>query len=209
MKYSKIIAFLFFAIYCQGQESEEVKKWVLGGNLSYFNSVLDQGDDDDDSERRFSWTPYLGYQLNNKWLIGVQMRFGWSESDREFLLLNSILRQNITSNIYGIGVFSRYHLATGEKWAIFIQPSYLTTLSSATYTTNGDESESDILSMNISASLGGYYNLSKNWRLTINMGNAYYENQREEFANGNEVFNQFSGIDMSLSNLRFGLEMLF
>lgn len=186
-------------------------KWVLGGALSLENFAAtssDGSDDTEDSQFRFNWNAHLGKHISEKWLIGAQWGITSSNSTREIIFLGDVTEIERSSRLFNFGVFARYHFASGQKWGTYIEPGYLYSTGSQTEEIDGQEDEVDSRANSINLTLGGFYHLDPNWRLTLNIGGPYFRSSTLEDDAG-DFTATIIGLDMSMTNIAFGMELLF
>ena len=224
-------------VYSQSTENNsatnsQLNKFLLGGNVSLVSnssnenlSTILTGDAFQSTFSSFTLSPYLGYQLNSNWIIGLELFYGTSNSE---LANGNTIQSESNSSRLDYGLFARYFFYTDSRLSAFLQPAV------GLFNTNSDftnfnvvERSSDGISLRLG--LGLNYNLSSRWRLISTISFLSYERRTETVLSDpsnplppvsipnpdppvlrqtKEDFTNFNA-RLSLSNINFGVEFLF
>jgi len=175
--------FLFFLIFtllyidCSAQEQEVTKqnKFVIGLR-GYFDSI------DENVENRlneitneientyFNIGPYIGWRLNNKWLLGIETNF-YKEKSKE-----TREPKDVELSSYSFGVFGRYERNLCKNLNLYIK-NFLT-IGSSNYSFNDTYflTTMDYNSFAIGFSPGLVYSFNKRLNFLLGLGGISYVN---------------------------------
>ncbi len=201
------------------QEESARRAWILGGSVGYNRSNTELIRTVSGTEVRpkrtdnsFSFSPYFGKELNEKWMLGLALSLGNYGTD-ELLLknenVNELIRRNSSNRSLGFNVFSRYIFNPQQRFNVFLSPSL------GFYNIKQEEfynNESRLLpnSNRYFVNLGGgaFYNFNARLRGLVNFGNFgyYFERSKVPQTQSRANSNGFSS-DLGLSSLSLGLEL--
>ncbi|MFT5166169.1 MAG: opacity protein-like surface antigen [Saprospiraceae bacterium] len=160
----------------------------------------------------FSISPYIGKELNQNWLLGIELdyRIGNYKAEDTFVFgqLNTVDFER-KSNQIGIGIIIRYILNPEDQFNFYLQPYVEYNI------LNEEESQDSNVTQEekanyIELGIGGgiLYNINDTWRATIRIGGLNYVNGSWEIVD-TDTGNDFSsfGTNLNFSSIRFGIEM--
>jgi len=161
----------------------------------------------------YSLNPTFGYQINNHWIIGIDLLLTHrtSEIDNTF---NGIFVQTLSNN--SVGGFMRYIINPENNFQAYISPFYRKSNAKSTFSFNDlsiDESISEESSHNFGLSIGAQYQINQWLRIHTNIGGLRYAfgsrvSDELNFEPVDVDFNSF-GLDFNASTIFFGVEFLF
>lgn len=233
MNTKKLILFVLTLILFQeikAQESLVNKSYVLGGsmNLTVQNNALPlssitilvsnggiySNSTSDLKSTNFSFSPYVGKQLNEHFLVGLQLDYRLSnyKTLASFVLGQPTdIRYERESNNIGFGFYSRYVVNPNNKFNFYLQPFVDYNLNNQKeFRDDVKFQEENARFVELGISAGILYNINEKLRATVGTGGLYfvYGNWEILETNVDKNFSSF-GTNINFSNLYFGMEYLF
>ncbi len=220
-----IFFFVLLSFAAKGQDNETTNKFILGGSISgsYFNTqqpeqeIMPPGStstfttvQSSNNNYNFRLSPYLGFQLNNRSLIGIQTAVGFSGFTSKFNNDDDNTTKS-RSSLFGTGLFYRFYLNPKNKFKLFIQPSTNVSVENATredFAPALEEQRTIVFDAGIG--LGATYRIAEKWNLLVNIWNVRYN--YNNFRSGGEdesTIRTFVSAGLSLRSISFGAEYLF
>jgi hypothetical protein len=229
----KLLALFVTLAYCTSyttaQEMDISKAWIAGGSLSFavqqnaqpftllpfIGQIRIVSNDDDARSTNFSFSPYIGKELNANWILGLQLQYTMnrysSEDVIDFLGQQDTFDVKQKENAYTIGLFGRYMFNPESKFVFFLQPSAsYSFVDEVQWRDDVITDELESYAISVGASGGVLYNISDRWRLTSRIGllnfvtGKWTDNESDE----SNTFSSF-GATFSLSSLNLGFEYRF
>jgi len=229
--FTLLIAFLW----CLGLNAQDEKvnnSWVIGGSTSLviqdnyapFSAIgtitgvgtIYSGRTEDSKNVAFAINPYIGKQINEKMLIGVDLRMTMNRLDSQELDFftpgnNTLVDIERNTNRFGFGAFARYVFNPQKKLKLFIEPNLSYNLSTEEIyrDTRLDQREtSNFVSLGVRG--GVLYDLNDKIRLTfrqsgISFSKGSWEVENTELKNDFQSFN----VGFRLSSFSLGAELKF
>ncbi len=213
------------------QETAPATNWIAGGSFSFslqqnaqpislipYNGqvrIISSGNSDI-RNTYFSFTPYVGKELNANWILGLQLQYTMSRYtsngvSTDFLGQLDTFDVAQNENAYTIGLFGRYMFNPASKFVFFLQPYANYSLADEQYLSDDVVTDGlDSYAFGIGTSGGVLYNISDRWRLTSRIGllgfttGKWTDTETEE----SKTFSSF-GASLSLSSLNLGFEYRF
>lgn len=225
-----ITLFVFIIIAISGFSQEETKTntIILGGSmnlllqnntypLSSIGSISGLGgvysnNLNDIKNRSFSFSPYIGKEINTKLLIGLSLELQFAKYDAEgtiFIGQPSVDRLTRNSKKLGGGIFARYTFNPESKIKFFIQPSI------NFFTLKEEQLNDEILTqeervnfIDIGVDLGLFYDINSKVRITLRNGGLSYINGNWKIIDTDteKNFSAF-GSNLSLQRTFLGVEI--
>lgn len=224
---------ILFASTLNAQEEVEKKRaWIVGGSLtaivqnnSYPSSFniptpptvggIYSGFNSQFRNSYISILPYIGKELGDNWLMGLELGYVRRSIGRETVEnigvpSSPLICLKDVSNAYRIGLFQRFTLNPSQKFKLFSQFNLIYT-SSIFYQeqTIFPNLEGNASYIDIGIDLGVNYQFKENWRAVVWMGALSYYNGAWEYSAG--TGNNFSAFSFSFdpARIRMGLEYMF
>lgn len=141
----KKILFLLLVLFSTGflhAQDDFEPKWILGGSVQFYHSnnffgyygVLNPGlglpvQSGDQKVTSFDFVPYVGKEINEHWIAGVQVGYGYNKSESSSSVIffpdtNVINRVSETQEHgFSAGLFGRYTVNPQQNIQFFLQPA--------------------------------------------------------------------------------------
>jgi hypothetical protein len=218
-----IFFFVLLSFTAKGQDSETTNKFILGGSITGFISsnvspeqeTINSGTTLTSSRRSSSnysigISPYLGFQLNKRSLIGIQATAGFSGFTSRFSDNNEITSRT-KRTVLGTGLFYRFYLNPNNKFKLFIQPASNVRIQNTTREDFAPAFEEQrTFEFDAGVGLGATYQISEKWNLLVNIWNIRYNyNNFRSGGQDESTISTFVSAGFSLRNISFGAEYLF
>lgn len=207
-----LILLCFHTINAQNNPPSEIGLLVLGGSMNFSIQNSNSGSSDENTRTNFNLSPYVGKQLNDMLLLGVQLDYGYSifKADDTFVFgqPNTVDRK-ATFNRFGIGVFSRHTLNPGSKFNFYLQPYFNYSFDKEKEIWDSDTvSETNRNGINVGLGLGVLYDINDRLRVLIRTGGMNYNYAKNKIVD-TDIENKSSsfGTNLNLSNIFFGVEL--
>jgi hypothetical protein len=189
----------------------------LGNNGYYYNNYGNS----DRIYSSFSFNPYIGKNINDKWTIGtyIQTRFSSLTYSYTSLINSSFMTINTENKTVSLGIslFGRYNINPSNNLIFFLEPHI------GIITLNEENKDIDINNVNISTTkykakninigvnIGAKYIVSSKVNILANLGGINYNTGDWESANISQKNSNFGSLnaDFNLSNIFFGFEYKF
>jgi len=223
---SLIVLIILYAQSIHAQESEADHSFILGGSVSFsiqtnntpfsiFPVSLPVGGIytvglENAQTSHLLLTPYIGKQLNERWLVGMDLRYQSRNYEARDVFFPDPAPVDIrqVSRGVGVGLFARYSFMSVTKFDFYIQPfTQYFTVNDKEFIEEELENENNANYIAAGSDLGITYNISDHWRATLRIGGLRYINgswKDVETSEGND-FSSF-GLSASLANLGLGVE---
>lgn len=218
-----IFFFALLSFTAQGQDSETNNKFIFGGSISGFISsnvlpeqeIVSSGSTLSTSRfssnsYSFGISPYLGFQLNQRSLLGIQAAAGLSGfTSRSGDNDETISRTKRTT--LGAGLFYRLYLNPKNKFKVFIQPATNVRILNSTREDSAPALEEQrTVEFDAGVGLGATYQIAEKWNLLVNIWNVRYNYSNFRSGGEDESTIRTSIIgNFSLRSISFGAEYLF
>jgi len=161
-----------------------------------------------------AFSPYIGKQLNEKLLLGINLNVNLRKSEGEqpdFFGSGADIPFERNSNLFGVGVFTRYVFNPQNKIMFFIEPSISYSNQNDKYFVDGElgiEEKTRLLSAAVRAGL--LYDLNEKIRFTLRQGGLSFTRGSWE-TDGVDLVNDFQSFNANfrLSSISLGVEWKF
>lgn len=237
--YKSLLSFaigLLFATFVFGQNADSNKtetslapKFLVGGNFSFNSTNNTTGNiillppatlSTDNRTSFFSVSPYIGYQLNSNWIVGINLFYS---SNTATNIIESQDDIEFSTTEFQYGLFARYSFYASNRLTTFIQPS-ARLINSASDSNSLNSTERNTNGIGLGIGFGLTYNLSSRWRVISTIGILSYQTGTVDQVSFSfpifpdptepvrmETSEDFSSIaaNFSISSIRFGAEFLF
>lgn len=214
------------------QEPGIDNKFILGGSMNFLiqnntypltslslitrTGGIYSGSTNDIRYTTLAFSPYFGKEINSNLMVGLQFDYRKVKNEQDdvpvFVLGQSNpntvdIKRN--SNLFGIGIFTRYIVNPSNQFSFFFQPYAQYNL------LNEDLSEDSIVRrqekanfLELGVGLGMIYNVNNKIRAVLRSGGLNYVTGKWEIKNTDtgKNFNSF-GTNFSLSNIYLGFEI--
>ena len=156
--------------------AQNAGRWWLGGSISAITTSVDGGD----NSTSFAFLPEAGYQLNDKWGIGVAV--GYAELDQ-----NNRLHKTFSVNPFARlsvfdGNFGDFFLEGGVKYA---------------HRETENVSNSDVNTLNIGISPGFHLDLHKNISFMFKFGYIGWSTESRDGAGSSKLTDNSFGVSFN------------
>lgn len=228
MKNLSLLFLLVCSQFLQAQEDEISSPWVLGGSFSFssqngafpfsflelptgFGGIFSSSSDDI-KNTTFRVSPYLGRQMNNHWMAGIDLHYQTRQyrvTDVITIPQQSTVDYKRNSKQYAIGLLARYSFIPDGRFDFFLQPyGQLSVARVENFVDEILDDEQKANYINLGSDIGLSYNISDRWRAILRMGGLRYITGQGENANTGEEqdFSTF-GLNMSLESVGIGAEL--
>lgn len=217
-----LLLLLSFAL--QGQESENTKRFILGGSVSGFTNTTDSPEREQingggfastlvgssSSNHLLDFRPYFGLIINQRSIVGARLSTGFSL--RKFRFDNqdedAFRRSTLT---LGAGLFYRYYINPNNKFKVFIQPfADYEVINGETEQASPFFEEDRRVSFTAGVGLGLVFSLSEKWNLLANIWSVNYNrsNFKAALEEDPEIQSTLNA-DFSIRTISFGAELSF
>ena len=116
------LAIIAMAAGAQAQDNNNCK-WVVGGT-GHFNQSTDKtGDDVTNKVREYRIEPFVGYNINDRWRVGLT--YGFSLDHRYELNASGQLFDIGTKRTYRVGPYVHYNIVKYKRWILFAEAEAL------------------------------------------------------------------------------------
>jgi len=162
----------------------------LGGSIG----VASVKDSNADAETLFKIVPEVGYNINDKWAVGVDLEFGMANE-----LVSIKDGANATGTDFGLGAYARYTFAQSGPVSFFVDGglSYISTNYNISQGVKYDESGSVF---NIGLRPGLAFKASDKVSFVATTGYLGYRKNSDDVLGGGSKF----GINVNNEALKFG-----
>ncbi len=156
-------------------------------------------------------SPYIGKQLSNRWLAGIEMRYQFNRYIAKNITIfpnTDLVDYRRNTNGVGIVLFARYSFMPGNRFDFFLQPFALYfSINEKEFVDGEPDGEEKANYVSVGSDLGVLYNFTDRWRAILRVGGLRYINGNCEGV-GTTEGNDFSsfGLNLSLDSLGFGVE---
>jgi len=207
-----LLTLLYIDCSAQDQEVTAQNKFVVGLS-AYFDSI------DEDVENRsneitneidntyFNISSYIGWQLNSKWLLGIDVGI-YKEKSKETREPN-----DLELNSYSLGIFGRYERNLCKNLNLYLK-NFLTYGSSNYNFTDADFMTTlDYNTFVLGVSPGLVYSFNKRLNFLLGLGGISYVNSSRKgntsYLDDNDLINKFAGKRNTFrTNLNFASPVL-
>ncbi len=192
------------------QEEKPDLSFIVGGsfnfnfsknnNLNNFNSQLVS---DNIKFTSFNFAPFIGKEVTENWLLGVNLIYGSRSWELE------VDESKFSTTDIGIGLMGRYYFTPANKFSFFAQPSVFFNSSSSKNEDNGNTfGERTTTTITGGVAAGARYRLTKKLYITIRFGGLSYSTGKTKFDDQDfeQDFNSFD-FNLRLSSIFFGVEL--
>jgi hypothetical protein len=220
-----LLLMLFFG--CWSSSNAQNFPFVLGGDVNFliqnntypFNSApvgsfggIYSNSTDEIRNTNFSIAPYFGRDLNDNWLVGVNLGYrGGRYTADDAVIFGQAGAVDIeqTSNRFSFGFFARYRINPENKFNPYLQPFVGYSIQTDQDFQDGNlmqEERFNFLEAGVGA--GVLYQISDKWRALLRLGSFSYVNGNWEIVDTDTEKN-FSalGLNLNATTIRFGVEV--
>ncbi len=210
------------------QEETTTNKIVLGGSINFLiqNNTyplssfsintrvggIYSNNTDDTKYLTFAFSPYVGKEINDHLLLGLQFDYRNEKYDGQYTdVFGSPNTVNVVrqSNKYGIGLFSRHTLNPNQQFNFYLQPYFEYNLLNEKQTQDSKLRQEEKASfIELGVGMGVLYNINNRMRATVRIGGLNYVSGNWEIVNTDKGkdFSAF-GMNLNLASIYFGFEM--
>lgn len=166
-------------------------QWYIGGA---FGLDFTKANKDADSRTTLTIAPEVGYNINDKWAVGVDLEFGMANE-----LISIKDGANATGTDFGLGAYARYTFAQSGPVSFFVDGglSYISTNYNVSQGVKYDESGSIF---NIGLRPGLAFKASDKVSFVATTGYLGYRKNSDDILGGGSKF----GINVNNEALKFG-----
>ena len=210
------------------QEETKQNHFIIGGSLNFLlqnntyplssvstisgiGGIYSNGINDT-KNTSISISPYVGKELNNHLLLGIQLdyRLGKYKTDDAYLFgqTNPVDYERRSYQI-GIGVFSRHILNPEKRINFYIQPYFeYNLLHEENFQNSNSTQEEKVNYIELGLSAGILFNINDRWRATLRIGGLSYVNGKWEIVDTSTKKNFSSfGTNLNFASFYLGFEM--
>lgn len=228
MKNLTLLFLLSFPQFLLAQETESSRPWLLGGSFSFssqngaiplsflelpsgFGGIFSSSSDDIKNST-FRVSPYLGRQMNNHWMAGIDLYYQirqYRATDVISFPQQTTYDYKRNSKQYGISLFARYSFLPDSRFDFFLQPyAQYSFAREETFIDEVPDDEETANFIQLGSDIGVLYNLNDRWRVILRMGGLRYVTGKGKNNDTGEE-NDFSafGVNMSLESVGIGAEL--
>lgn len=211
-----VTVLLFFLSVCTFSQESAKPHWMFGGILGYSsgentpytisNAGLVLGSES--SHTQFTFQPYLGRLINNRWIAGVKSKYVY-QFDKYNLLSDT--RSTAKTHTGSVGLFARYKLNPQNKLVFQLEPCYFLNFGEATLIhAEGDSERIQTFSNSWSLSPMATYAVAPRIVLAVRFSAIRYETGYWQMEDVSEKHG-FSDFDFNLNinKLQMGVALLF
>lgn len=219
MRFSILLFFLLNIMHCTlAQEFISKDNSFTGGALdlriSDYSSDLYNGNDSNQDNFLFSFSPYYGKFIKDKLAIGIQLNTSYSNR-KTHNLNNGVISSNWINKRTSVGLsfFLRKYYTINEKFGAFVRPSLSynhgfineenNSFDSSGLKTRFSSNEGSDNSLSFGASLGLYYFISSRFSLEANLGNVFISKSFTRQKNKNESNGEVTNTSSDSNSLDF------
>lgn len=207
------VAFMVMAIGAQAQDNNNYK-WVVGGT-GHFNQSIDKtGDDVTNKLREYRIEPFVGYNINDRWRVGLT--YGFSLDHRYELDATGTLADIGTKRTYRVGPYVHFNIVRYKRWILFAEaealfgysPRYMNPGPGATPGVGGAPAapgagayDAKLQSFDLTIKPGISYELDKHVNIDFNfnlLGWVYSNRKETRLDNGVVYSNSSNGLQLDL-----------
>jgi len=212
------------------QEQSIMPNYLLGGSINFFTQKntypltgigiisgiggIYSNRTNDTKNLSFSFSPYFGKIISEKWLAGllVDFRIGKYEAANTIVFpQGNLVDFERNSKQIGFGIFGRYILNPSNMLKLYLQPSiqyYLLNEKEKQNTIETEEEKANYIE--IGSQVGVLYMINGFFNATMRIGGLNYINGNWKIV-GKDTENDFSSFNsnFNVANIYFGLEYKF
>jgi hypothetical protein len=211
MKQLVILALLSISLNTFSQEEKEkfsIDKgaFLIEGSFN-INSTNTQnyGDNERESDAfGFGFYPKIGYAVNNNFILGIGLGYGYNKSDAEDFL--SVFDSK--SNTYTITPYAQKLFPISKSFALKLSGEFTYGLSKHNTKREDQSFNTESKQILIGVRPGINYTLSHKIMLHANIGYLGYEHQEFEVNNEEDQKRESFGLNLSTSDLTFGMTFI-
>lgn len=232
-----ILLLLFCSLFLGAQEEQSNRTLLVGGSLNFatqdngyplssnrlipFGVGIYTGAAQNVQSTTFGISPYVGKQINERWILGLSMAYSYSKVNGENRIFQTIPEPGspvttVTSeyrrqgNDLGFGVFARYLINPVNQLKIYLAPNLSYNNSSTDYYDDGILDQEDRINYLFAGlGLGAMYDLNDRFRVLISTSGLSYVNGSVDYMGNTNESRDFSGVNVNLrtSSVSFGFEI--
>lgn len=209
------LAMTFMALAAGAQAQDYTNyKWVVGGTGHFSQSTDKTGDNVTNKLREYRIEPFVGYNINDRWRIGIT--YGFSLDHRYELNAAGQLSDIGTKRTYRIGPYVHFNIVKYKHWILFAEaealfgysPRYMNPGPGATPGVGGAPAmpgpgayDAKLQTFDFTIKPGITYELDKhvNIDLNLNLLGWIYSNRKETRLDNDVVYsNSSNGLQLDL-----------
>jgi len=172
---------------------------LLYGNLAQFGNKTEAQNGSKSSRNEFYISPGVGYQVSDKWTVGIAASFKYISTHTVTYAPNTDTKASGLSS--SAGLFTRYTLPISDLFFLYTNAEALYNIQDTRNSTSGD-----IHGINARITPGIGMNIKRGYALNMNLGYIFYDATSlpggNHFSNFGTSFGQGVGISLTKNFLR-------